>query len=95
MAQTVKKLPAIQETQIQPESGRSSGEENGNTLQCSCLENSLDRRPWWATFTLSLLPSVSQLQPATASPRGASQMSDEWPVDVRGLENYALSSPPL
>ena len=26
-----------------PESGRSPGEENGNPLQYSCLENSLDR----------------------------------------------------
>ena len=28
--------------------GRSPGEENGNLLQCSCLENSMDRRAWWA-----------------------------------------------
>ena len=25
--------------------GRSLGEENGNPLQCSCLENSMDRKP--------------------------------------------------
>ena len=31
-----------------PESGRSSGEENGNPLQYSCLENSMDRGAWWA-----------------------------------------------
>ena len=30
------------------ESGRSSGEENGNPLQYSCLENSMDRGAWWA-----------------------------------------------
>ena len=29
--------------------GRSSGEENGNPLQCSCLENPTDRRAWWTT----------------------------------------------
>ena len=29
--------------------GRSSGEGNGNPLQYSCLENSMDRRAWWAT----------------------------------------------
>ena len=29
--------------------GRSAGEENGNPLQYSCLENSLDRGAWWAT----------------------------------------------
>ena len=30
-----------------PGSGRSSGEENGNPLQYSCLENSMDRGAWW------------------------------------------------
>ena len=30
-------------------SGRSPGEENGNPLQYSCLENSMDRGAWWAT----------------------------------------------
>ena len=28
---------------------RYPGEENGNTLQYSCLENSMDRGAWWAT----------------------------------------------
>ena len=31
-----------------PESGRSSGEENGYPLQYSGLENSVDRGTWWA-----------------------------------------------
>ena len=30
-----------------PESGRSPGEGNGNTLQYSCLENPMDRGAWW------------------------------------------------
>ena len=30
-------------------SERSPGEGNGNTLQCSCLENPMDREAWWAT----------------------------------------------
>ena len=30
-------------------SGRSPGEENGNPLQYSCLENPMDREAWWAT----------------------------------------------
>ena len=29
--------------------GRSPGEGNGSPLQCSCLENVMDRRVWWAT----------------------------------------------
>ena len=28
--------------------GRSPGEGNGNPLQCSCLENPMDRGFWWA-----------------------------------------------
>ena len=27
-----------------------TGEENGNPLQCSCLENSRDRGAWWAAI---------------------------------------------
>ena len=32
-----------------PESKRFPGEGNGNPLQYSCLENSMDREVWWAT----------------------------------------------
>ena len=32
-----------------PRSGRSPGEGNGNPLQYSCLENSMDRGAWRAT----------------------------------------------
>ena len=31
-----------------PGSGRSPAEGNGNPLQCSCLENPMDRGTWWA-----------------------------------------------
>ena len=34
---------------LTPGSGRSPGGGNGNPLQYSCLENSMDRRAWWAT----------------------------------------------
>ena len=30
-------------------SGRSPGGRQGNRLQCSCLENPMDRGAWWAT----------------------------------------------
>ena len=30
-------------------SGRSPGEENGNPLQYSCLDNPMDTGAWWAT----------------------------------------------
>ena len=32
-----------------PGLGRSPGEGNGNPLQCSCLENFMDREVWQAT----------------------------------------------
>ena len=32
-----------------PGSGKSPGEGNGNPLQCSCLENPMDRGAWRAT----------------------------------------------
>ena len=51
VAQTVKNLPTIQETQV-----RSLGQEDplengmaGYPLQNSCLENPTDRGAWWAT----------------------------------------------
>ena len=48
----VKKPPVIvgmQETSSIPGLGRSPREGNGNPLQYSCLENSMDRETWWAT----------------------------------------------
>ena len=39
-----------------PEWGRSRAGGNGNPLQYSCLENSMDRGAWWAT-----VPGVAQL----------------------------------
>ena len=34
---------------LMPRLGRSPGEGNGYPLQCSCLENSMDRGAWQAT----------------------------------------------
>ena len=39
----------VQMVKNAPGLGRSLGEENGNPLQYSCLENSMDRGAWWAT----------------------------------------------
>ena len=50
VAQTVRNLPAMQETQVRPPGwGRSPGRGNGNPPQYSCLENSMDRGAWQAT----------------------------------------------
>ena len=37
------------DTRSIPGSGRSPGEGNGTPVQCSCLENPMDRGAWWAT----------------------------------------------
>ena len=43
-----------------PGSGRSPQEGNGNPLQCSCLENSMDRGVWW-TIVLGVTKSQTRL----------------------------------
>ena len=49
----VKNLPAnagdIRDPGLIPRSERSTGEEDGNPLQYSCLANPMDRGVWWAT----------------------------------------------
>ena len=42
VAQIVKRLPTMQETQIQSLGQEDPGEGNGNPLQYSCLENPMD-----------------------------------------------------
>ena len=37
----------LPDTGLIPESGKTPEEGNGNPLQCSCLENSMDRGAWW------------------------------------------------
>ena len=53
VAQVVKNPPAnagdARDVGLVPELGRSPRGGNGNPLQYSCLENSMDRGVWWAT----------------------------------------------
>ena len=50
----IKNLPAnvgdTRDMGLIPGSGRFPGGENGNPLQCSCLENPMDRGAWWTTY---------------------------------------------
>ena len=50
MAQTVKNLPAMQETQVQSLDQEDPLEKGMAThSSISCLENSMDKGAWWAT----------------------------------------------
>ena len=50
MAQSVKNLPAMQETWVRfLGQGRSTGEGDDDPLHYSCLENPMDRGTWRAT----------------------------------------------
>ena len=52
-SQVVKELPvsagSIRDTGSIPGSGRSPAGGHGNLLQCSCLENPMEKGAWWAT----------------------------------------------
>ena len=58
IAQRVKNLPSMQETQDLP--GRSPGKQNGYPLQYSCLENAMDRGTWGVTVH-GVAKSLTQL----------------------------------
>ena len=51
VAQTVKRLPTMQETWVRSLGWEDSpGEGNANPLQYSCLEIPMDGGAWWATI---------------------------------------------
>ena len=54
-----------------PGSGRSPGGGNGNPLQYSCLENSMDTGTWWAT-----VHGVAKSQ--TRLSDGAHHLAQKW-----------------
>ena len=90
MAQTVKNSPAMHETQVRSLGWEDPlGEENGNPLPYSCLENSRDRGPWRATVhgvpksptdlvttTFTLIHPASSMVTVPVPPR---QPPLQWP----------------
>ena len=48
MAHTIENPPAKQETWFYPWVGKIPWRREGNPLQYSCLENSIDKGAWWA-----------------------------------------------
>ena len=59
-----------------PESGRYPGEGNGNPLQYSCLENSMDGGVWWATVH-GVTKSQTGLSDFTFSKKIC-----KWPISI-------------
>ena len=49
VAQMVESACSVGDLGLIPGLGRYPGEGNGNPLQCSCLENPMDRGDWQAT----------------------------------------------
>ena len=58
-------------------SERSSGEGNDNTLQCSSLENSMNRRTWWATVH-GVTKSWTQLSNWHTHSQGGGRVGKGW-----------------
>ena len=63
--QMVKNRPVMQDTWVLSPGWEASWRENGNPLQYSCLETSMDRGDWWghkklddnnSTFTITFMP---------------------------------------
>ena len=74
-------------TQVQtPGSGRSPGVGNGNSLQYSCLQNSLDRGAWWATVH-EVTKSWKELSPSSPPTKEVGRH-----VKVLGLDLTDISS---
>ena len=82
MAQHVKNMSAnagdSRDADLIPVSGRSPRVGNGNPLQYSCLENSMNRRTWWATT-----PGVTKSQKQLSTHSALSLV----PVTVTSMSN--------
>ena len=100
----VKNLPAKAETTGDtvsiPGLGRSPGEENGNPLQYSCLENPMDRGAWQATVrgaaeSLTRLsdcaPHNTQQGRLTAPPGSEAVLPSSTLTKLEALEGYMIT----
>ena len=70
-----------------PESGRSPGGGHGNPLQCSCLENPMDRGAWQAAV---LKVSQSQTGLKRLSSSGSQPALTPWSLRVRSQPQSSL-----
>ena len=90
VAQLVKNLPAnagdARDSHLIPGSGRSPGEENGNPLQYSCLENPMGRGAWWAT--VHGVARVGHNWASKSSPPPLCDVLETWRVLPRVLKKF-------
>ena len=67
-----------------PASGRYPGEGNGNPLQYSCLENSMDRGAWWATVH-GVAKSQTRLKQLSRHARDYYHNLAQWKAELLAL----------
>ena len=83
-----------------PGSGRSPGEENGNPLQCSCLENPMNGGAW-CTIVHRVTKSWTRLSNFTFKKEGEGIRRDHsgnqvlWSIHIRMFSSVAQSCPTL
>ena len=90
----VKNPPAgeVRDTGSIPGLGRSPGGGNGNSLQCFCLENPMDRGAWWATVH-RVAKSQSWLKRLSTHPckfdfRTCSTVNISWTLSLYCFDKY-------
>ena len=84
----VKNLPLCRRCSV-PGLERSPGEVNGNSLQCSCLENFRDGGAWWAAV-YGVSQSRTQLSDLAAAAAAASTLAWEipWTEESGGCKRF-------
>ena len=70
-----------------PGLGRSPGGGNGNPLQYSCLENSIDKETWWAT-----VHGVTKELDTTECPHRHTPSEPSWPTLTVGSHRTGSSA---
>ena len=75
-----------------PGLGRCPGRGHGNPLQCSCLENPMDRGTWWATVH-RVTKSRTQLKWLNIHAHNPNKQGCVWKADGEGRRRNCVPSP--
>ena len=81
----VKNLPAVQDSGSTPGLGRSPGGGNGNPLQYSCLENSMDRGAWQAMVRTDVQCKQTNENPNKEAKKDTKDQNQKWVRNVKDL----------